>query len=134
AGGDGGKRDRAQALRGGERQRRAVTGRKQVVLALAAAAPHRPDRVDDVLGFETIAAGDLGRAGGAAAERATLGEKVRGGGAVDGAIDAAAAEQRSVGGVDDGLDIEGGDVGDADLEPRGSDFGGEEGSAHRRRW
>src|SRR5262249_16297332 len=132
AGRDGGKRDRAQALRGRERQRRAITGRKQVVLALVAAAPHRTARLDDVLGLEAIAAGDLGGAGVAAAERATLGEKVRPGGAVNGAIDAAATEQRSVGGVDDGPDIERGDVGDADLEPRGSDFGGEEGSAHRR--
>jgi hypothetical protein len=49
---------------------------------------------------------------------------------MDGAVDAAAAEQRPVGGVDDGPDIERGDVRDADLEPRGSDFGGEEGSAH----
>src|SRR5262249_30951642 len=71
-----------------------------------------------------------GGAGVAAAERATFGEQVRPGGAMDGAIDAAAAEQRSVGGVDDGPHIERGDVRDADLEPRDSDFGGEKGNGH----
>src|SRR5262245_14843671 len=130
AGRDGGKRDRAQALRGRERERRAITGRQQIVLALVSAAPHRADRVDDVLGFEAIAARDLGGAGIAAAERAAFGEQVRPGGAMDGAVDAAAAEQRPVGGVDDGPHIERGDVRNADLEPRRSDFGGEEGSAH----
>ena len=49
---------------------------------------------------------------------------------MDGAVDAAAAEQRSIGGIDDGLDVERGDVGDADVEPRGSDFGGEQGRGH----
>ena len=62
--------------------------------------------MDDVPGFEAIAAGDLGGAGVAAAERATFGEKLGPGGAMDGAVDAAAAEQRPVGGVDDGPDIE----------------------------
>jgi hypothetical protein len=89
--------------------------------------------MNHVLGFEPIAVGYLGGAGVAAAERATLGEKVRSRGAMDGAVDAAAAQQRAVGGVDDGLDIERRDVGDADLEPRRCDFGGEEGRAHRRR-
>src|SRR6516164_2524106 len=130
AGRDGGKCDRAQALRGRERERRAITGREQVVLALAAAAPHRADGVDDVLSFEAIAAGDLGGTGVAAAERATFGEKLGPGGAMDGAVDAAAAEQRSVGSVDDGPDIERGDVRDADFEPRRADFGGGEGRGH----
>jgi len=34
---------------------------------------------------------------------------------MDGAIDAAAAEQRGVGGVDDGVNAERGDVGDDDF-------------------
>ena len=45
---------------------------------------------------------------------------------MDGAVDAAAAEQRGVGGIDDGIDVERRDVGDADLEPRRSDLGGEQ--------
>src|SRR5262249_9738384 len=83
AGRDAGNGDRAQALRGCERERRAITGREQVVLALVAAAPHRADRVDDVLGFEAIAAGDLGGTGVAAAERAAFGEKLGPSGAMD---------------------------------------------------
>src|SRR5262249_6425830 len=97
---------------------------------LAAAAPHRADGVDDVLGFEAIAAGDLGGTGVAAAERAAFGEKLRPGGAMDGPVDAAAAEQWPGGSVDDGPDIERGDVRGADFEPRRADFGGEEGSGH----
>ena len=46
---------------------------------------------------------------------------------MNGAVDAATTEQRPVGGVDDGVDVERRDVGDADLEPRRSDTGGEQG-------
>ena len=52
---------------------------------------------------------------------------------MDGAVDAAAAEQRGVGGVDERVDVERRDVGDADLEPRRSDISGEQGrDAHAR--
>ena len=44
---------------------------------------------------------------------------------MDGAVHPAAAEQRAVGGVDDRVDVERGDVGDDDVEPRVADFGGE---------
>jgi len=98
--------------------------------ALAAATPHRAHGVDDVFGFEAIAAGDLGGTGVAAAERATFGEKLRPSGAMDGAVDAAAAEQRSVGSVDDCPDLKRGDIRDADFETRRADFGDEEGSGH----
>ena len=46
---------------------------------------------------------------------------------MDGAVDPAAAKQRAVGGVDDGRDVERGDVGDDDVEPRVADFSGEGG-------
>ena len=46
---------------------------------------------------------------------------------MNGAVDAAATEQRPVGRVDDGIDVERRDVGDANLEPRRSDIGGEQG-------
>ncbi len=55
--------DRGEAMLGRKRERRAIAGREQIVLALVAAAPDRADRVDDVLGLEPIAARDLGRAG-----------------------------------------------------------------------
>ena len=106
---------------GRERKRGAIAGGEQFLLALVAAAPDRPDRVNDVPGLEPVAAGDLGGTGVAAAQRLALGQELGSGGAMDGAVDAAAAEQRPVGGIDDGVDVERRDVGDADLEPRRSD-------------
>ena len=49
---------------------------------------------------------------------------------MDRPVDAAAAEQRRIRRVDDGVDIERRDVGDADVEPRRPDRGGEERGAH----
>ena len=106
---------------GRERKRGAIAGGEQRVLALAAAAPDRTDRMDDVPGLEAIAAGDLGGTGVATAQGLALGQQLGAGGTMDGAVDAAAAEQRGVGSVDDGVDVERRDVGDADLEPRRSD-------------
>ena len=114
---------------GRERKRGAIAGGEQRVLALVAAAPDRTDRMNDVPGLEAIAAGDLGGTGVAAAQRLALGQQLGSGGAMDGAVDAAAAEQRPVGRVDDGIDVERRDVGDANLEPRRSDIGGEQGGA-----
>src|SRR2546423_90677 len=82
-------------------------------LAPLAAAPRRRGGMDHVLAGQTVAARDLGSAGCAAVERAALGEQFRPRRAVDGAIDAAAAQQRGVGGIDDGIDRKRGDVGDA---------------------
>ena len=48
AGRDRGKRNRSQAMRHGQVQRRAIAGRQQFLLALAAAVPDRTDRVNDV--------------------------------------------------------------------------------------
>src|SRR5689334_13281605 len=45
---------------------------------------------------------------------------------MDCTIDAAAAQQRPVRRIDDGVDIERGDVGDADFDERGADGCGEE--------
>ena len=45
------------------------------------------------------------------------------GGTVNGAIDAAAARKRRIGRIDDGVDRERGDIGDADFKPRRSDLG-----------
>jgi hypothetical protein len=50
-----------------------------------------------------VALGDLGIAGFAATKRAAFGKQPKSGGAMDRAIDPAAAQQRSVRGVDDGV-------------------------------
>lgn len=70
------------------------------------------DGVDDMLGGEAVAPGDDGLACVAAARilgDAFLHEAWAGSG-VDGAVDAAAAEERGVCGVDDGINGKGGDV------------------------
>ena len=68
-------------------------------------AVDRADGVDDVPGAQLAAAGDLGVPGGAAAEAAALREDRWAAGAVDGAVDTPAAEQRRVGGVDDRIRV-----------------------------
>ena len=58
----------------------------------------------------------LGVARGAAAEQAAGGDQLRAGRTMDGAIDTTTAKQRTVGRVDDCIDIEGRDVGTDDLQ------------------
>ena len=55
-------------------------------------------------------------------ERAAFGQQFGPGRAMDRAIDAATAEQRSVRGVDDGVNAQGRDVGDDDFQPRRADL------------
>ena len=105
----------------GDRDGAAIARRQQRILVLCATVPDRADRVDHMLCGQPVAAGDLRVAGGAAAERAAFGEQLRTRRAMDRAIDASAAKQRGVGGVDDGIDRKRGDVGDDDLELRVAD-------------
>lgn len=63
------------------------------------------DSVDDVAGGEIVPGGEFSLAGGSAAEAGAFGEQSVAGGAVDGAVNAAAAEEGVVGGVDDGVDF-----------------------------
>ena len=71
---------------------------------------------------QPIALGDLGVAGLAAVERAAFGEQLGPGRAMDRAIDATAAEQRRIRGVDDGVNAQRRDVGDDDFQPRRADL------------
>ena len=79
------------------------------------ALPHRADCVDDMLRGQAVAAGDLGVTGVATIEGAALGQKLGAGRTMYRAIDTAAAEQRGVGGVDDGVNVERDDIGLAGL-------------------
>jgi hypothetical protein len=101
-----------------ELDRAGVTGCKRVIFTLSAAAPDRTDSMDHMPRRQPITPGDFGAAGFAAAERAAFCQQLRSRRAVDGAIDATAAEQRRVGGVDNGIDAQAGDVGDDDFQPR----------------
>ena len=98
---DGRKRHGAAAELRGERERGAVARREQLVLAAAAAVPDGADRVDDVARRKVARGGGLRLAGLAAAEPPALLQDRWPAGAVNGAVDAAAAEQRPVGRVDD---------------------------------
>jgi hypothetical protein len=81
----------------------AVTRRERLVLAFTAALPDRPDGMNDMARREPVAMGNPGVAGFAATKRAAFGEQPRPGRAMDRAIDPAAAKQRAIRGVDDGV-------------------------------
>ena len=102
-------------------QRARVAGAEQRVFVAGAAAPHRTHGVDDVARRQPVAGGDPGIAGGAAAQGAAFVEQAGPGGAVDGAVDPAAAEQRSVGGVDDRVHGERGEIALDNAEQPGHD-------------
>jgi hypothetical protein len=87
-----------------------VTRREQLGLAVGAASPDRPDRVDDVPGRQVPGRGRLRIAGLTAAEEPALREDRGAAGAMDGAVDAAATEQRAVRRVDDRVDFLGREV------------------------
>jgi len=127
AGGYRGEGDRGQAMLRSNLQSRAIAGRKQFVLRRLAAAPDRADGVDHMFRRQTITARDLRRAGITAAERSAFGEQIGTGGAVDRPVYAAAAKQRTVRCIDDGIDAERRDVGNSDLKPRRTDGSGYQG-------
>ena len=83
--------------------RAAIAGGKRLILARASAIPDRADGMNHMPRRQAIASGDFGVAGLAAVQRAAFGQQLRPGRAMDRAIDAAAAEQRRVRGVDDGV-------------------------------
>ncbi len=100
------KGNRRQSVFGREVERGPITARQQRFLVLAASTPHGPDRMNDVPGLEPIATGDLGIAGIATTERFALGQQFRPGSAMNRTIDATTAEQRAIGGIHDGIDVE----------------------------
>ena len=89
------KGDRREGIPGGKPQRGGIARCEQPVLIVLAAAPDRPDRVDDVAGLEPVAPRYPRLARRAAAEGGALREELRAGGAVDGAVDPAPAEEDS---------------------------------------
>ena len=102
---DGREIDRVAAVLAREAEAVAVAIGQQLRLAVLPVAPAGAGRVDDVARRQAVAAGDLRLAGSAAVEAAALVEQAGTGGHVDGPVHPAAAEQRAVGGVDDGVDV-----------------------------
>ena len=87
-----------------------VAGCKQLRLALFATMPDRSHGVDDMFCRKITAGGDFRIAGFAAVEFAAFFEDRGPACAVDGPVDAPAAEEALVGGVDDGVDALPGDI------------------------
>ena len=69
-------------------------------------------------GLETIPFGDLGIAGLAAVQHAAFKNKLRPRGPMDRTIDTTAAQQRRIGGVDDGVNAKRCNISDDDFQPR----------------
>lgn len=102
----------------GDLQRAAIAGGEQRVFAALAPAPARADGVDDMARCHVEAGRDLGLAGRAAAQRAARLLQARSGGAMNGAVNAAASGKLLVGGIDDCVDVKRRNVGDEDFEAR----------------
>jgi hypothetical protein len=118
ASGNGRKRDRCKTVDLAKFDGAAIARRQRIIFALAAAVPDRPDGMNYMPRRQPITSGDFGVAGRAAMERAAFSEQFRPGRTMDRTIDAAAAEQRGVGGVDDGVNAKRRDIGDDDFQPR----------------
>lgn len=131
AGGDGWERNGFECVLVSEADRFAMTACKSFGLSVLAVAINRADGVDDVLGCETATAGDDGLAGGKTPDFGddlfALGQDGKAAGAVDGAVDAPATEERRVRGVDDGV---GGFTSDVGRAVEGNGFGVGEEEAH----
>ena len=77
---------------------------------MPAAAPDRPNRMDDVIRRQVPSSGAHGLARWAAADGTAFGHDGRSAGSVNGAVDAAAAGKLRVGRIDDRVDVLLGDV------------------------
>jgi len=110
AGTDGGEGEGLQAIILGQNQAVAVTAGQQLVLMLLPPLPGWSDGVNDMSGWQPIALGHFCLTGGAALLVAACVQKFRASRAVDGAGDPAAAKQVAIGGIDDCIDSQMGDV------------------------
>jgi hypothetical protein len=102
-GGNGGKGNRSQAMGLAEFDRTGVARGQRLIFAPATAVPNRADGVDDMPRRQPMAGRDFGVTGLATIEGSAFGQEFGAGSAVNRAIDATAAEQRRVGGVDDSV-------------------------------
>lgn len=106
------KGNATQAVFFAELQRAAVAAAQQLLmLALSLFFPiDWPNGMDDLSSWQAIAVGDLCVTSGTSVENLAFPNELRASSAVDGAVDSAAAEERFVCGIDDGIDFELGDV------------------------
>ena len=109
-GADGWKRDGVQSVRDYKLDRATIAGHQQLRLAVHSAAPDWSDRMDDVPCLQPVAARHLRVTRGASAQPTAFLLQLRPCGAMYRAIHSTAPEQRRVRGVDDRVNVEGGDV------------------------
>jgi hypothetical protein len=113
---DRGNRQRSNLVLGARRENVAVAAGEEAGLVVVTPAPYGPNRVDDESRRQTKPRSDPCLAGGAANARTNFGDaaaglqQIRPGRRVNGTIDTTATEQRLVGSIDDGVDLEGRDV------------------------
>ena len=115
AGADGREGNRAHLVEFGELHGVSVAIRQQPGFMMIPALPDGADRVDDPFRCQPEARRDAGLAGRAAVELPGTCQQLGSCCAVYGTIDTAAAEQAVVGGIDDGVRPEPGDVADKHL-------------------
>ncbi len=114
---DGGEGDCPQAVFDREGEACLIAGGEELGFAVVAVVPYGTHRVDDVFRRQAVTFGDLGLARFATAEGHAFFQQGGAGGSMDGAVDAASAEQGFVGGVYDGVHLEACEVtlGDGDF-------------------
>jgi hypothetical protein len=112
------ERYRLHRMGNGEFQRIPETACQQFRLTVLAVPVLWPDRMDHIPGGKPISRRDPSLTGWATTERPAFPQQIGPGSAVDGPIDPAAAQQRLVRGIDDGVNGQGGDIGLLDNDPR----------------
>ena len=104
------ERDIAKSLPTRDLQAGAITAFEELLLTGSSAPPDRPDRVDDMGGWQTMPAGEPRLPWWTAAQSTAFGKKLGPRSPVDRAIHSTAAEQRGVRRIDDRIDPQAGDV------------------------
>ena len=118
AGTDRGERNRRGAGLQRELEAPAIAGLEQLVLPVMPATPDRADSVHDVPRGQVESARHARITGRAPSDAPALVKKGRPRGTVYGAIHPASAKQARIGGIDDRVHREPGDVGDDDFDHR----------------
>src|SRR6266576_1728773 len=93
AGGDGGKGNRSKPVGLAQFDGAGVARRQRLLLAAVSPVPDRADGMNHMPRRQPVTSGNFGISSRTAVQGAAFGQKLRPGGAMDGAIDAAAAEQ-----------------------------------------
>ena len=106
---NGGEGDVFQLVLHGQFEAVVVAGGQEVGIFLRPLV-NGTHRMDDIACGQFVATGDSGLAGVAAPQAAARVQEFWTGGSVDGAVNAAAAQERAVGGIDNGIYLQARDI------------------------